>query len=143
MRYAIIWAAILLLCGFQASELRWPSPTTITLRFMAYGMPDGMYEAAVAAAAMWRSPSLEIRIVPEGYGGKTNGRIVFGAATLSAGAATVNLTNNAIFTGSGSFLCTCTDSTAANACKGVNNSGTQIALTGTGTDVINFICVGN
>ena len=78
MRALMLWAATLLLCGFQASELRWPSPTTITLRFMAYGMPEGMYEAAVAAAAMWRSPSLEIRIVPEGYSRKTNGRIIFG-----------------------------------------------------------------
>ena len=78
MRHVIIWVAMLLLCGFLMSELRWPSPTTITLRFMAYGMPEGMYEAAVVAAAMWRSSSLEIRVVPEGYNGKTNGRIMFG-----------------------------------------------------------------
>ena len=86
MRYVSMWVAIILLCGFQASELRWPSPTVITLRFMAYGMPEGMYESAVAAAAMWRSPSLEIRIVPEGYNRKTNGRIMFGGPiTLGRG----------------------------------------------------------
>ena len=54
-----------MLTGFQPSELRWRSPATLTLRFMAAGMPAGMYLAAQVAASMWQSERVKIRIVNE------------------------------------------------------------------------------
>ena len=67
-----------LLTGFQPSELRWRSPAILTLRFMAEGMPAGMYRAAQVAASMWQNERVRIRIVDEGYVGPTSGSIIFG-----------------------------------------------------------------
>ena len=69
--------------------------------------------------------------------------IVSGTVVLVAGAATVTLTNSAVFTSSGSFICTATDQTAANAVKIVPASATTITVAGTGTDTIAYDCKGN
>jgi len=69
--------------------------------------------------------------------------MVNGSVALSSGTATVTLSGSAVFTSSGSYTCTANDATAANAVKVSNTSGTQFALTGTGTDTVAFMCAGN
>lgn len=69
--------------------------------------------------------------------------MVQGTVTLASGAATVTLSGSAVFTSSSSYVCNANDTTAANPVKVALSSGTSIALTGTGTDVVMFHCVGN
>jgi hypothetical protein len=73
----------------------------------------------------------------------TNGHIVIGAATLSAGSATVTLSGSAVFTSTATYNCSPVDNSAASAVKFAATSGSQFTLTGTGTDTVVFICVGN
>ncbi|MGS1072344.1 transporter [Burkholderia glumae] len=69
--------------------------------------------------------------------------MVKGTATLASGAATVALSGAAAYTSSTSYACTATDTTAANAVRVSQTSGTSFALSGTGTDVVQFLCAGN
>ena len=69
--------------------------------------------------------------------------MVQGSVTLSSGSATVSLSGAAVFTSSGSYVCTANDTTAANAVKVSQSSGTSITFTGTGTDTVQFACAGN
>ncbi|WP_244120335.1 glycoside hydrolase family 55 protein [Burkholderia gladioli] len=69
--------------------------------------------------------------------------MVKGTATLASGAATVTLTGAAAYTSSTSYACTAIDTTAANAVRVSQTSGTSFALIGTGTDVVQFLCAGN
>lgn len=55
----------------------------------------------------------------------------------------VTLSGAAVFTSSSSYQCSCVDQTSAAACKFAPSSGTAFALTGTSTDTLSFICVGN
>ncbi|WP_230953524.1 hypothetical protein [Burkholderia cepacia] len=68
---------------------------------------------------------------------------VIGSVALSSGSATVTLSGSAVFTSSGSYVCTANDTTAANAVKVGQTSGTSITFTGTGTDTVQFACTGN
>lgn len=68
---------------------------------------------------------------------------VTGTVTLSSGSATVTLSGNAVFTSSSSYVCTANDTTAANAVKVSQGSGTSIAFTGTSTDTVQFACAGS
>ncbi|QGA37979.1 transporter [Burkholderia glumae] len=68
--------------------------------------------------------------------------MVKGTATLSSGAATVTLSGGAVYTSSTSYACTATDTTAANAVRVSQTSGTSFALSGTGSDVVQFVCTG-
>lgn len=68
-------------------------------------------------------------------------RVVYGAVALTAGSATV--TGMTAFTSSASFTCTGTDITSAAAVKIVNVSSSSFTITGTGTDTVNYHCVGN
>lgn len=67
---------------------------------------------------------------------------VIGTCTLGT-SCSVTLTAPAAFTSTTSYRCTATDNTAAAAVKIVQTSATQIDLTGTGTDVLSYICVGS
>jgi hypothetical protein len=69
----------------------------------------------------------------------SKGKIFYGSVPLTAGAATVS---GLSFTSSTSFICTVTDATAANAATVSNASASSIALAGTSTDTLNFICTG-
>ncbi|WP_302074307.1 hypothetical protein [Burkholderia glumae] len=69
--------------------------------------------------------------------------MVKGTATLASGSATVALSDAAAYTSSTSYACTATDTTAANAVRVSQTSGTSFALSGTGTDVVQFLCAGN
>lgn len=70
----------------------------------------------------------------------TNAKIIMGGVTLAAGVSTVS---GLTFTSNATYQCTLTDATAANATKIAYTSGSQITVTGTGTDVIVFVCIGN
>jgi len=73
----------------------------------------------------------------------TGGQIVFGSITLAHGEATVKGFNPA-FKASDSFQCTASDkTTAANAANAVAVSGQQHRRTGTGNDLISYMCAGS
>lgn len=65
---------------------------------------------------------------------------VFGTCTLGTNCA-VTLTGSAAFTSATSYGCGATDFTGANAIKAVQAAG-SVTFTGTGTDVIQFNCIG-
>ena len=69
--------------------------------------------------------------------GTASNRDLAGQLTLSTGTATYN------FLGSYGTapICTCSDVTAANACK-ASSTTTVLTVTGTGSDVVNYHCVG-
>ncbi|WP_322083976.1 hypothetical protein [Burkholderia sp. BCC1972] len=69
--------------------------------------------------------------------------MVQGNVALSSGSATVTLSGSAVFTSSSSYTCMANDTTAANAVKVGQTSGTSITFTGTGTDSVQFLCAGN
>jgi hypothetical protein len=62
---------------------------------------------------------------------------------LTTGAATHTLANSFTYTSSATFGCTCTDQTAAAACKAVPASATTVTLTGTGSDTLWLSCSGH
>lgn len=64
-------------------------------------------------------------------------------ATLAAGTVTVTFTGVAVFTNATSYTCVADDDTAIGATRVLQNSGSSVTITGTGTDVIRYICVGN
>ena len=55
----------------------------------------------------------------------------------------VTLTGNAVFTSSSTYSCVAQDDTGANATAISYSSGSAFTITGTGSDVIRYICVGN
>src|SRR5947207_1261792 len=68
--------------------------------------------------------------------------IVQDTVTLSGGTATVTLTGSAAFSSASSYTCVAIDETGTNAIKVTQTSGSSITFTGTGTDVIRYICIG-
>ena len=62
---------------------------------------------------------------------------------LSGGTATHTFPGNFTYTSSSTFGCTCTDQTAANACKAVPASATTVTVAGTGTDTLWLSCSGH
>ncbi len=55
----------------------------------------------------------------------------------------VTLASSAVYTNSTSYTCVCDDATAINACRVNQTSGSAFTITGNGTDVIRYVCVGN
>jgi hypothetical protein len=74
---------------------------------------------------------------------QANAKIVIDFVTLSAGTASVTFTGSAVFTSASSYMCAPNNASALNAVRVTKVSGTQITVTGTGTDIIGYICVGN
>jgi len=72
----------------------------------------------------------------------TNEKIYTNVQVLRGGSATHTLANSFTFTSSRTFGCTCTDQTAANACRAVPASATKVTLAGTGSDILWLECVG-
>jgi hypothetical protein len=68
--------------------------------------------------------------------------LVYGKCTLGTDCS-ITLSGSAIFTGADSYECTATDQTAAAAVRVNQTSGSAVAFTGTGTDVIRYQCIGN
>jgi hypothetical protein len=69
-------------------------------------------------------------------------RIVFGYVSLVGGTATVTGINPA-FTSAGSFMCQATDNSTVAAAKIAYASPSSITITGTGTDIVTYFCIGN
>ncbi|HDR9497027.1 TPA: right-handed parallel beta-helix repeat-containing protein [Burkholderia cepacia] len=74
-------------------------------------------------------------------GGVNAPHMTTGSVALSSGSATVTLSGQ-VYTSSSSYTCTANDTTAAASVKVSQTSGTSITFTGTGTDTVQFICVG-
>lgn len=55
----------------------------------------------------------------------------------------VTLTGAATYTNQNTYTCVCQDEDVAAACKVVQGAGNSFTITGTGTDVIRYACVGN
>lgn len=55
----------------------------------------------------------------------------------------VTLSGAAVYTNATSYTCTCQDDTAIASCRVNQTSGSAFTITGTGTDVIRYQCVGN
>ncbi len=72
---------------------------------------------------------------------QTSARMVHGNVALTAGSAVVG--SMTAWTATTSFDCTGTDKTSVAPVQIVNTSTTSITITGTGTDVIAYTCVGN
>ena len=72
---------------------------------------------------------------------QTSARIVHGNVALSGGSAVIG--SMTPWTATTSFDCTGTDKTSAASVRIVNTSTTSITISGTGTDVIAYTCVGN
>ena len=69
--------------------------------------------------------------------------MVTGSVSLSSGTATVTLSGSSVFSSSATYACTGNDTTSAAAVKISLTSGSAFALTGTGTDTVQFICAGS
>jgi hypothetical protein len=70
-------------------------------------------------------------------------KIYTNTQALTTGTATHTFAASFTFTGTGTFGCTCTDQTAANACKAVPASATTVTLAGTSSDVLWLSCSGH
>lgn len=69
-------------------------------------------------------------------------KAVFGTCTLGT-SCVVTFAGSAAWTSSSSYRCSATDQTTAAATKVVNDSASQATFTGTSTDVLSFVCIGN
>jgi hypothetical protein len=69
--------------------------------------------------------------------------IIEDQVTLASGSATVTLTGAAAFSSAASYKCGASDQTSTAAAQITYTSGSQFAVSGTGADVVSFVCVGN
>lgn len=92
------------------------------------------------------TPVANLTTVPTTYNHtatqQTGAHVVVDSCTLGTNCS-VTLTGAAVFTSSSSYQCTATDQTGANAVKFAPSSGSVFVLTGTGVDVLGYICIGN
>lgn len=71
-------------------------------------------------------------------------KMIKGSCSLTLGSCTVNFTNSSIFTSSSSYSCFANDTSGiAAVASAVPQSGSQIKCFGTGSDTIQFSCIGN
>lgn len=118
--------------------------TTTTSGQISSSLATGTAPFAVTST----TPVANLTCVPTTYnaGGtqQTAAHIVFGSTTLSGGTATVTLSGSAVFTGAATYTVTAENNTSATNTHGITqNSGSSFTITGTGTDVIRWIAVGN
>jgi hypothetical protein len=73
----------------------------------------------------------------------TKDKIYTNTQALTTGAATHTFANSFTYTSSSTFGCTCTDQTAAKACRAVPASATTVTMAGTGSDVLWLSCSGH
>lgn len=116
------------------------SPPTTTATATTSGVSQAMISDGAnpqQLAYQWHAPVMSASGTIQ-----TAGKIVKGRCTLGTDCS-ITLTGNAVFTSSSSYECSATDTTAANAIRFNPSSGSAFALTGTGTDVLSWMCVGN
>lgn len=80
----------------------------------------------------------DVWVTTTNMGARVNGA-TYVLAPLKAGACTLG-TSCAAISLPISMVCTCADTTAANACK-ASAPGTSVTFTGTGTDALNYTCI--
>jgi hypothetical protein len=73
----------------------------------------------------------------------TSEKIYTNTQSLIGGAATHTFARSFTYTSSSTFGCTCTDQTAANACRAIPASASTVTLAGTGSDVLWLECAGH
>ena len=74
---------------------------------------------------------------------QANVHLVQDTATMTGGTVTVTLVGAAAFTSATTYTCTGSDQTTANqAIKVTQTSGSSVTFAGTGTDVVRFVCYG-
>lgn len=92
------------------------------------------------------TPVAHLAATPTAYNAagtqQTNGHFVFGTCTLGTSCA-VTLVGSAVYTGAATYVCTAQDQTAIAATKVAQASGSAFTITGTGTDVLGYSCIGN
>lgn len=71
-----------------------------------------------------------------------NAHVVIDTCVLGT-SCSVTLTGASVFTSSSSYVCSAQDTTAAAATKIVQSSGSAFAITGTGTDTLQYVCAGD
>lgn len=69
--------------------------------------------------------------------------LVYGNSTLSTGTVTVTLAGAAAYTNSSTYQCAVNDTGAINAVRFAPVSGSSFTIQGTGSDNVNYICIGN
>jgi hypothetical protein len=91
-------------------------------------------------------PNLTLKAHPQVYEAgvlTTSEKLYTNTQVLSGGAASHTFANRFTFTSARMFGCTCTDQTAANACRAVPTSANTVALAGTGSDILWIECAGH
>jgi len=92
------------------------------------------------------TPVANLTAVPTTYNHSgtqaTGAHVVQDRCTLGT-SCSVTLTGSAVYTSSSTYDCVAIDRTGANAIQFAPSSGSAFALTGTGTDAISYVCVGN
>lgn len=92
------------------------------------------------------TPVANLTAVPTTYNHsgtqQTAAHVIRDRCTLGTDCA-VTLVGSAVFTSSSTYDCTAIDRTGANSIQFAPSSGSAFTLTGTGTDLISYICVGN
>jgi hypothetical protein len=73
---------------------------------------------------------------------QVNTHVVQDTCTLGTNCA-VTLVGSAVFTNATSYTCVCEDDSAIAACRVSQTSGSAFTITGTGTDVIRYVCIGS
>ena len=69
--------------------------------------------------------------------------IVYDTATLASGTVTVTLDPSVAFSGTATYVCTANDTQSATPIQVENLNGASFTLTGLGSDVVSYICVGS
>jgi hypothetical protein len=130
----VVW-----LCGGAAQCKTWVNNTGQLSNNLATGTPPFVITST--------TPVPNLTTVPTTYNHsgtqQTAVHIVEDTATLSTGAVTVTLVGSAQFTSNATYSCTANDNTAANPVQVTQTSASSITFTGTGSDVVHYICVGN
>jgi hypothetical protein len=117
-------------------------PTTNTTGQVTSTVPTGLAPFVITST----TPVANLTTVPATYNHsgtqQTAAHIVQDSCTLGTDCA-VTLTGASVYTSSTSYTCVCEDDTAIAACKVAQSSGSAFTVTGTGTDAIRYVCVGN
>ena len=119
----------------------WPYPTgdgeplpTPATPGLVYGITDsGVFFGASGGTPVYNSAGTA----------QYNNHSVFGSVQLSGGAANVTLSGAAVYSNVNSYSCTATSESSVSAVKALLNSGSSITFNGSGSDFVNYICLGH
>ena len=122
----------------------WPSGFSVDPTFFPLHFPNGWVSTRnFSFTSPWPTQLNSISALYNSTGvAQSTAHIVVDRCTLGTNCS-VTLTGASVFTSSTSYNCVAIDRTGANAVQFVPSSGSAFALTGTGTDLISYICAGN